>query len=143
MADIYDQGIDWLVEHPHRIEETWSDAAFLHENHPLTLDDHWNGEVLRRNPGTVLFMYAVRRSPHQEGCGCLTLIRSRVSPHGLHVDGVDGPNFAMEQEIRNDERLATSVDDAAFAALSPAERRTFLEPFAEWQRRFDEELPRQ
>ena len=76
--------------------------------------------------GRGLFQFAC------PGCGCLTMIRAgHPAPRG------------MTREIRADERIPCSISElqAKFdRAKTKAVKREVLQPFLEWQERFDREI---
>jgi hypothetical protein len=118
VKDKYDDSIDYLVDRPWELESVWANAS---------------------NTGLVdvpscLFDFCARRSDMERMCGCLTMVRKG---DGYVVDG--SPELTLE--VRNDQRLPCEVNNVVFEGLTKSNRRQYLQPFAEWQRRFDRELP--
>lgn len=142
VRDVYDDAIDYLVKHPEKLEQAWSDGACIEQDLP-----HDNPQLraqLRQYPGSILFVYCTRRSHVRmpSMCGCLTLVKMRSVVDG---GGDEQANMELTLQVRYDPRIpgTAGIDHLYFAELTTAQRRSFLQPFAEWQRRFDRELPRE
>lgn len=111
--DRYAKQIDYLVQNPEQIEDAWLEA------------DH-------------LFRWVTTpEATHALSCGgCLTMLK--LSPE--RGAWMPRPLF---QALMDDPRIPdTCLDNAEFAELSEEQRRNYLQPFAEWQRRLDRELVR-
>jgi len=142
MSDIYDQGIDYLVENPDEAFRAWDYGC-------VSRDDLIGKIAAGRTPApadvdgfyaaTRLFQamsidgHACNRPLDGRTCGCLTQIRDR----GYRVAWTE----ALTSEILADGRLPVGgVGACDFVGASRTGRRAMLLPFAEWQRRFDVEV---
>jgi hypothetical protein len=130
--DRYDVGINYLVRNPAQLHDAWCDGAWC--DGAATLCRSGDPELW---DASRLFSFCRRRGPcSSRNVGCLTQVHQDSSCK------VDGPP-ELTEAVRADKRLPDSIDQDAFIGLRPSQRVEYLKPFAEWQRRFDKELPRE
>jgi hypothetical protein len=125
--------IAYLVEHPNDISLAWGVAGQIRHLGRNVLLQEIEQQLV---PVSCLFGFCTRRAPRY-GCpvGCLTMVKVG------DTYCVDGP-LDLTRAVQADPRIPTGIHSEDFVKLTQEERRAFLQPFAEWQRRFDTELPR-
>jgi hypothetical protein len=111
--DKYDKEIERLINEPDDLWRSWNDSDPLFQYVSPS-----NKEI--REDG--------------RGSGCLTMIR-KIDGHGSVAFW---PELTLP--IRRDKRIPRNMDKAQseFNRMTEEERREFLQPFAEWQRKIDE-----
>lgn len=144
LRDRYDQAIDYLVTNPQNLKRDWYAGA-----------DPFSGSRLPAATGASLFQMCARRtreditgSLHGACCVHCVLVLADRDKTDEDQPRIDHPDpevvLAVRRELQADPRLWHDGINSfceAFEVMDADERREALQPFAEWQRRLDRELP--